>query len=278
MEHEEPLEDLIIINPHLLQKFMRQGKDFANLLALYTFYTYQAKVQKTNQPLATDEFTRKGMNWAIDRVKKTKKILKEMKLIEVVQHRKYYYVHLFFIYTKKKIAEILGNNVETEVSSPKKAKEKEEPKATAQPKSIPTQAPLLKQWLEYCDKKRIKYAKNNIKYWEEKLKKRVTIEQKEAVYNAIDKGWKDFYVTPIKESKYHKFLGKSLMMDRDCNTLIDIEFKNNQFIYQFKNIRVLSSVAPLKLFNRYGYNKQEVKIAPIVGRVKDKILGMVKRF
>jgi hypothetical protein len=36
---------------------MRQGKDFANLLALYTFYTYQAKLQKTNQPLYTDEFT-----------------------------------------------------------------------------------------------------------------------------------------------------------------------------------------------------------------------------
>ena len=70
MEAEQPLEDLIIIHPHLLQKFMRQGKDFANLLALYAFYTYQAKLQKTNQPLCTDEFTRRGMNWAIDRVKK----------------------------------------------------------------------------------------------------------------------------------------------------------------------------------------------------------------
>ena len=40
---------------------------------------------------ATDDFTRKGMNWAMDRVKKTKKILKEMKIIEVVQKRQYYY-------------------------------------------------------------------------------------------------------------------------------------------------------------------------------------------
>ena len=68
------------------------------------------------------------------------------------------------------------------------------------------------------------------------------------------------------------------MMDRDCDTLIDIEFKNNQFVYQFKNIRVLSLVPPLKLFNRYGYDKQELKTAPIISTVKDKILRMVKRF
>ena len=288
----EPIENPIVIHPHLLRKFLKHGKNYANLLALYSFYIYHAQLQKTNQPLVTDDFTRKGMNWAIDRVKQTKKILKEMKLIEVVQHRKYYYVHLFFIYTKKKIAEILGNATETEISTPKKAttevltpnKEQEKTKTKEQkiePKinlSSPTQAPLLKKWLEYCDKKRIKYAKNNIKYWEEKLKKRVTIEQQEAVYNAINRGWKDFYITPIKESKNHKFLGKSLMMDKDCDTLIDIGFKDNQFIYQFKNIRVLSLVPPLKLFNRYGYDKQEVKTAPIVSMVRDKILGIVKIF
>ena len=100
MEHE-PIENLIVIHPNILRKFMKHGKDFANLIALYSFYLYHAKQQKTNKPLATDEFTRKGMNWAIDRVKRIKKILKKMKLIEVVQYRKYYYVHLF-LYTPRK--------------------------------------------------------------------------------------------------------------------------------------------------------------------------------
>ena len=75
----EPIENPIVIHPHLLQKFLKHGKNYANLLALYSFYIYHAQLQKTNKPLATDEFTRKGMNWAIDRVKKTKRILKEMK-------------------------------------------------------------------------------------------------------------------------------------------------------------------------------------------------------
>ena len=84
----------IIIHTHLLQKFMRYGKEYANLLALYSFYLYHAQQQNTNQPLATDEFTKRGMNWAIDRVKRVKKILKEMKVIEVIQKQQYSYIHL----------------------------------------------------------------------------------------------------------------------------------------------------------------------------------------
>ncbi|MBU1668080.1 hypothetical protein KKC13_06640 [bacterium] len=269
----EPIENPIVIHPHLLQRFLKHGKDYANLLALYSFYLYHAQLQKTNQPLATDEFTRKGMNWAMDRVKKTKKLLKEMNLIEVVQKEKYYYVHLFFIYTKKKIGEILGNAT---TSHKKNATPKKETKeATTEPKNEPT---LLNSWLLYCDKNAIKYSKNNLKYWNKKLENRVTIDQQEAIYNAIKKGWKDFYLVAIKDSKYHKFLGKSLMMEKDCDTLIDIAFKENRFIYRFKNIKITTTEPPSKLFERYGYEKNEVKTAPMVSRVQRRILGLIQRF
>ena len=167
----QPIENPIVIHPHLLQRFMKHEKDYANLLALYAFYIYHAQLQKTNQPLVTDEFTRKGMNWAIDRVKKTKKILKEMKLIEVVQNRKYYYVHLFFIYTKKKIDEILGKGeqsqkpTESEDLSPKKVEiEKAETKkdviekeVETKPKPLtPNKPTVFDKWLEYCDRNRVK--------------------------------------------------------------------------------------------------------------------------
>ncbi|CAA6811518.1 MAG: Unknown protein [uncultured Sulfurovum sp.] len=269
----EPIENPIVIHPHLLQRFLKHEKDYANLLALYSFYLYHAQLQKTNQPLATDEFTRKGMNWAIDRVKKTKKLLKEMKLIEVVQKKKYYYIHLFFIYTKKKIGEILGNSTsqnpsETEDLSPKK-------ETKTKPKNEPK---LLNSWLLYCDKNAIKYSKNNLKYWNKKLEKRLTIDQQEAIYNAIKNRWKDFYVVAIKDSKYHKFLGKSLMMEKDCDTLVDIAFKEKRFIYQFKNIKITTTEPPSKLFERYGYDKSELKKAPIVSDVKSKILGLIQRF
>jgi hypothetical protein len=39
-----------------------------------------------------------------------------------------------------------------------------------------------------------------------------------------------------------------------------------------------STVEPLKLFERYGYNRQEVKTASIVEEVKERIFGVIKRF
>ena len=283
----EPIENAIIIHPHLLQKFLKHSKDYANLLALYSFYIYHAQLQKTNQPLVTDEFTRRGMNWASDRVKRIKKILKDMKVIEVVQNRKYYYVHLFFIYTKKKIGEILGKSTETEASAPNKPEpvKKEEPTPKAEKKEevvkeiekTNTQI-LFTRWLEYCDKNKIRYTKSNVSYWQEKLKNRITIDQQDAIFNAVNKKWKNFYIAPIKESKYHQFLGKSLMMERDCDTLIDISYRGKQYVYQFKNTRVVTEEVPSKIFARAGYTKQEVKTAPIVSTVQDKIMGLIKRF
>jgi len=95
--------------------------------------------------------------------------------------------------------------------------------------------------------------------------------------SAIEKKWKDFYLLPIKESKYHRFLGKSLMMDRDCNTLIDIGFKDKKFIYQFKNIKVITAEPPSEIFNRCGYDKSETIDRPILSKVRDKIMGCIQK-
>jgi len=293
---QQTIENPIIIHAHLLQKFMRHGKDFANLLALYSFYIYHAQLQKTNQPLATDEFTRKGLNWALDRVKKTKRILKEMGVIEVIQKQKYSYIHLFFIYTKKKITEIIRHNnkekepnsnrikslfentlIESKIESKKIDRVIEMMLSTKDIKNYKLNHIALARWIIYCEKKSIGYSKNNLKHWLDKLNGRTTIEQIEAIHKAIDKKWKDFYLLPIKESKYHRFLGKSLMMDRDCDTLIDIGFKDKKFIYQFKNIKVITAEPPSEIFNRCGYYKSETKDTPIISKVRDKIMGCIQK-
>ena len=98
------------------------------------------------------------------------------------------------------------------------------------------------------------------------------------LYNDIKNKWKDFYLVSTKASKYHKFLEKSLMMEKDCDTLVDIAFKEKRFIYQFKNIKISTTEPPLRLFKQYGYEKSELKTAPIVSKVQDRILGLVQRF
>ena len=137
---------------------------------------------------------------------------------------------------------------------------------------------VLTKWIEYCDRTGVRYGKNNLTYWEKQLKNRLTIEQEEAVFNAINNNWKNFYIRPIKESKYHNLLGKSAMMERDCDTLLNITYRDKKYIYQFKNVKVTTAEPPLQLFNRCGYSKREEKTAPIVARVQDKIMGIVRRF
>ncbi|SFV66650.1 hypothetical protein MNB_SV-13-1144 [hydrothermal vent metagenome] len=282
--NEEEIVNPIVIHTHLLQKFMRHGKDYANLLALYSFYLYEAKKQETNQPLVTDEFTRKGMNWALDRVKKTKRILKEMKVIGMIQKQKYSYVRLFFIYTKKKICEILGKieeNSKEEVLSEVKKEVKKELKKQEKSlfektliaekipqkrideirknilsiKTLPTyrfNTQVLASWIVYCEKSHIKYNTKHIENWLKKLDKRTSIEQKKAIYYAINKQWKDFYLIEVKNSKYHHFLGKSLMIEKYYKNLLDLKKHKEMFVYVFENIRFLSKYSPDILFEKYS--------------------------
>ena len=54
----------------------------ADLMALYWFYYYTAKWQETNQPKATTSYASIALKWSQDRVRRTKKQLIELKLIE----------------------------------------------------------------------------------------------------------------------------------------------------------------------------------------------------
>ena len=40
----------------------------------------------------------------------------------------------------------------------------------------------------------------------------------------------------------------------------------------------LEYVGGKKIFDKYGYQKSEVKTAPIVSKVQDRIMGLIKRF
>ena len=125
--------DELIIHPNLLRKFLRYDKDFSNLLALYFFYLYQAKLQKTNSILATDNFTKNGIGWGLDKVKRIKRILKELKVITLTQKSTYSYIQILYIYTQKKTIEILKKitgifkqekSSKSEILSPKKETKK----------------------------------------------------------------------------------------------------------------------------------------------------------
>ena len=81
MEQEFIEDSLMIISKPTMDKFLEQ-KNPADLMALYMFYYYTAKWQKTNRPKATTSYVANGLNWSENRVRRTKNVLIQLKLIE----------------------------------------------------------------------------------------------------------------------------------------------------------------------------------------------------
>lgn len=75
-------EPLILSKP--LMDILLKESQYANLVALYSFYYYTAKWQSTTIIKATTTYVSVGMNWTIQKVRRTKDRLKELKLIEDV--------------------------------------------------------------------------------------------------------------------------------------------------------------------------------------------------
>lgn len=74
----------LVISKGLIDTLLKQEYP-SECIALYTFYYYTAKWQKTNQVKATTEFTAKGLKWKADKVRKVKKILKDLGLVEDIK-------------------------------------------------------------------------------------------------------------------------------------------------------------------------------------------------
>jgi len=78
--------ELIIITKQTFDAFLRS--DFpADLIALYNFYYYTAKWQETNQPKCTTGYTAEGLKWSEAKVRRAKKELMQLGLVEDVQQK-----------------------------------------------------------------------------------------------------------------------------------------------------------------------------------------------
>lgn len=79
-------EEPIVISKSILDLFLEQ-ENSGDLIALYTFYYYTAKWQKTNQVKATVEYVANGLKWSSAKVRLARSVLKDLQLIEDVQVR-----------------------------------------------------------------------------------------------------------------------------------------------------------------------------------------------
>ena len=103
-------DDLLILNKMTVDTLFKLD-NCADCIALYVFYYKTAKWQKTNTIKANDLYVKKSLKWGIDKIKRTKSILKEHGLINIVQRRKDgkiegWYIEVAYLVTQKKIDDI----------------------------------------------------------------------------------------------------------------------------------------------------------------------------
>lgn len=76
-------QEPIILFKSLFDLLLKQDNPSA-LIGLYSFYYYTAKWQKTNQPKATVEYVGRALKWSAEKVRKYRRQLLDLNLIEDV--------------------------------------------------------------------------------------------------------------------------------------------------------------------------------------------------
>lgn len=160
MDEELKLNDiadnLLILNKITIDKLFALD-NCTDCIALYVFYYKTAKWQKTNTIKANDTYIKKCLKWGTDKIRKTKQILKENGLINIVQRRENgkisgWYIEVSYIVSQKKIEDV---KIKVEDNSNNTQNQQVE-KATSGDEEINA----LKEHIK-CLKKEIEMLKNN---------------------------------------------------------------------------------------------------------------------
>jgi hypothetical protein len=106
--HEEP----IVLSKALFDLLLKQ-EHFSELIALYSFYYYTAKWQKTNTPRAVNTYVSQALNWSTDKISKYKRILISLGLIENIVRKNENnsqfvgnYIRVNFIWSKNSVKDL----------------------------------------------------------------------------------------------------------------------------------------------------------------------------
>ena len=142
-------DSLIIFNKITFDRLLKSETP-ADSIALYTFYYYTAKWQGTNQPKCTTAYVANGLKWSESRVRKAKKELLDIGLVEDIT-------------SKDESGKIIGHFVKVNYFSLSTLKEThtiENPQCGIPDTVEKLETNALKEYIK-CLKKEIEMLKNN---------------------------------------------------------------------------------------------------------------------
>lgn len=227
IEYDHTQEPIVLSKP-LLDLLLTQPR-YAELVALYTFYYYTAKWQKTNRVHATTSYTAKGVGWGTDKVKGIKSKLIELGLIEDVVAKDKdtgkitgYYISVKFIWSPdtlsrrlpatgvdlsqvKPASNALSVNTKNASSVGTHTRAREEydefmsqlPRAWDQNKNLKI---TLKNFIHHRHEKHKPLTHQAIKTLTNKLKKYPIDVVTAALGKAVESGWTGVFPESVKDS------------------------------------------------------------------------------
>lgn len=185
-------DDLLILNKMTIDTLFKLD-NCADCIALYVFYYKTAKWQKTNTIKANDVYVKKSLKWGIDKIKRTKNILKEHGLINIVQRRKDgkiegWYVEVAYLVTQRnledvriKVEECKENSEEPTISKINNTYNQDVEKSISDNEEINALKEVIKSL-----KKEIEMLKNNkLNALKEETSKEIEISSGEINYDKI---------------------------------------------------------------------------------------------
>ena len=196
-------EDLLILNKITVDKLF-QLENCAECIALYVFYYKTAKWQRTNTIKANDLYVKKSLKWGIDKIRKTKAILKEHGLIDIVQRRKDgkiegWYIEVSYLVTERNLEDVkikVQDQVPTTPESNNTQKQQVEESTSGNEETN-----ALKEKIKSLKKEIEMLKNNNISAKENKIKEEVDEINYEAIIDRLNKQTGASYKANTKSTK-----------------------------------------------------------------------------
>lgn len=152
-------DELLILNKYTIDALFKLD-NCTDCIALYVFYYKTAKWQKTNTIKANDTYIKKSLKWGEDRVRRTKKILKEHGLIDIVQSRKDGKIDGWFIKVSYLVQQRKIDEVKIKVESNNTYSNNTHFQELAKARTSNEETNALKEYIK-CLQKEIEMLKNN---------------------------------------------------------------------------------------------------------------------
>lgn len=191
-------ERLVILTKETIDRFLKLDNS-SDLIALYVFYHYTAKWQKTNQPKCTTDYTANGLGWSEARVRKIKKQLIDMGIVEDVTTTDKgkvtgHYIKLNYILKESTVSDIEPHLRET---TPWENHSVENHETNA----LSTNNKMLKEQYINADKRK-KFVPPTLEEVEEYAKEKALVIDSKFFYEYFTEGdWHDAKGNPVKNWK-----------------------------------------------------------------------------